>query len=297
MGGVMRAGLSILLVVAGYACSRTPETRFPRPVSPLTRIELAAQDVLGLSGLARAPDGTLWAVGERDHVLLGISARDGRTLFRRTIDGIAGDVELESVAWIGNSSLAVGTERTKDGRETDTIYLLDLEADDLRVTGRVELAYELWGIVPRGNQGIEGLCHAESTLLAAAETPGDRDGKRVAAIGRYDTVRGAWTPLWLQLTSDSGKISALDCRTTGDRLDVLAVERHYGVARILRFAVPRAGESGVLVPEIVLDLAPHRRDTDNIEGIVWVGDRSAVMILDNESGSIAGPNTLIRAVF
>ena len=286
-----------LLVVAGCACSSTSEPPTPPNVSPLSRIELADQDVRGISGLARAPDGTLWAVGERDHVLLALSATDGRTLSRRAIDGVDGSVDLESLAWLGNSRIAVGTERAAEGRQTDAIYFIDVGAMDARVANSVDLRYELWGIVPRGNQGIEGLCYADSILLAGVESPSERDGKRVAAIGRYDMERAAWTPLWLQLTSDTGKLSALDCRGNGDHLDVLAVERHFEVARVLRFSVPRTGDPGVIAPTNVLDLAPHKSDNDNFEGIVWVGDGSAALIVDNDFGSISAPNSLFLASF
>ena len=86
--------------------------------------------------------------------------------------------------------------------------------------------------------------------------------------------REVWTALWLALTSDTGKLSALGCRADGDSLDVLAVERHF---------------------EVALHLTPYKRKSDNFEGVVWLGDGSVALILDNDSGSISGPNTLILA--
>jgi len=286
-----------LLVVAGCGLPSTSESPTRPDVSPLLRIELAAQDVRGISGLARSPDGALWAVAERDHVLLSLSATDGSTISRRTVEGVGGDEDLESLAWLADTRIAVGTERTAADRETDAIYFLELGPADARVTRRVELRYDLWGIKPRGNQGIEGLCNAGSTLLAGVETPVERDGRRLAPIGRYDMEREAWTPLWLGLTSDTGKLSALDCRTDGDQLDVLAVERHFAVARVLRFSVPTAGDPGVIQPTIALDLMRHKLLTDNFEGVVWLGAGSVALILDNDSGFVSGPNTLIRASF
>jgi hypothetical protein len=286
-----------LVIAAVFACTLILFPSFQREVSPLTRVEISDQEVRGISGLARSPDGTLWAVGERDRQLLALSPSDGRTISRRTIDGVDRGVDLESMAWLGESRIAIGTEAGGNGHASDTIYIVEIETEHARVIDRLELPYDRWGMTSHGNAGIEGLCHAGSTLLTAIEAPVRRDGKQLAAIGRYDMERGTWTALWVERTTAAGKLSALDCRVEGDRLDVLAVERHYLVSRLLRFAVPMAGGSEPIVPEMVLDLAPYKRYTDNFEGIVRLGDESAALIIDNDSGGFSGPNALFRVVW
>ena len=248
----------------------------------------------GLSGLTRTADGTLWAIGEHDHVLLAMSV-DGAILFQTVIAGLDEDIDLESLTSLGDGRFAAGTERKADGRPGDVIYLIRADAERAEMTGEIELGYALWGLASRGNQGIEGLCAAGESLLAAIETPMSVDGERVAAIGRYDMVRERWTAMTLRLTSGTGKISALDCRPAGDQIDVIAIERHFEISRVLRFAVPAtATATAAIEPTVVLDLAPFKRRADNFEGIAWLSDRAIAIVVDNNYGTISGPNTLVR---
>ncbi|MCP3978522.1 MAG: esterase-like activity of phytase family protein [bacterium] len=294
----VRLRLCVLLLAATCHCATSRDSPAPPPsVAQQERIAIEAQDVRGISGLARAPDGALWAVGERDRVLLKLSAADGVTLSRRTIEGVDRGVDLESLARLSETSIAAGTESREHGRAVDLIYFVELGTDDARVTHHIVFPYSLWGVSPKRNEGVEGLCHADSILLAGIETVVERDGDRLAAVGRYDVDAETWTPFWLRLTSPAGKLSALDCRTDGDELEVLAVERHFGVTRVLRFSVPRRGAIDVVVPTVALDLTPNILPTDNFEGVVRVGDDSAMLVLDNQFGSITGPNVLVRVSF
>ena len=72
------------------------------------------------------------------------------------------------------------------------------------------------------------------------------------------------------------------------------LRRSLSLDRVLRFAVPLAGEREPTVPEMVLDLAPYKRYTDNFEGIVRLTDNSAALIIDNDSGGFSSPNALFR---
>lgn len=286
-----------LAVLTACAKSSPPDISARSWTPELKRIELAAQKVRGISGLTHTSDGSLLAVGERDHMLLTLSAEDFRILSLGAITGVEPGVDLESIAWLGNSRIALGTERKDDGREYDTIYIAEVVAADAQVESRIELNHQLWGIKSRRNQGIEGLCATGMTLLAALETTVKRNGKRFAPIGRYDMNNKTWKSMWLQLTSESGKLSAIDCRERNNHLDVLAIERHFEVARMLRFSVLSTGEVGVIKPAIALDLIPHIFKNDNVEGVVWLDDHSAALILDNDYGSISGPNTLLYVSF
>lgn len=248
----------------------------------------------GLSGLTRGERGRLWAVSERGGWLLGF-APDGHDQVSFHIRGVTGDFDLESLAWLGGDRFAVGTEGHADGRASDAILVVEIAGAAAYITDRIALDYGRLAIAAKGNQGIEGLCAVEGVLLGAFETPVIEGGHRAARIARIVAADESWIALSVSLTSETGKISALDCRRRGAGLEVLAVERHFEVARILHFVVPDdLAEGAVLRPRIAADLNGVRRASDNPEGIVWIDDRTAYLILDNNFGSDVGPTELLR---
>jgi hypothetical protein len=97
------------------------------------------------------------------------------------------------------------------------------------------------------------------------------------------------------LTSDQGKISALFCTFSPDgTADVLAIERHYGVSRIISFTAPP--DATDITPKVALDLWPIVRDRYheklNLEGIVKLADGRWVLVNDNQGANVEGPTKL-----
>ena len=109
-------------------------------------------------------------------------------------------------------------------------------------------------------------------------------------------------PHRVHLTTRTGKISALACvpaRGRAGAIDVLAVERHFEVARLLRFTVPPGrGDSApkpVLEPVVAVDLGPLLVHQENFEGLVWDGGRDFALVVDNDWTHVTGPNLLVTA--
>ena len=95
-------------------------------------------------------------------------------------------------------------------------------------------------------------------LLAIGEpVVRDDDGHRQAPMWRVTTSGKGVSHGWLRLTSEEGKIAALACRPLGDEAyEILAIERHFGVMRIVRFelfgAEPAAAQEAPPQQEAVL---------------------------------------------
>jgi hypothetical protein len=141
------------------------------------------------------------------------------------------------------------------------------------------------------NKGAEGACGFGDDVIVGIETAGTLpDGKRFAPIAR---LRGdAVTFAKVMLTSETGKLSALDCTIDPDgTAHVWAIERHFDVCHILRFDLPLGATQ--VTPRITLDLGPAVRGTTlNMEGIVQLHDGRLVAINDNDYGGITDPNEL-----
>jgi len=251
---------------------------------------------LGLSGVTPDGEGHFWAVSEDRRELYRVDGSWSTvSLPGISIAGISPELEPESAAWLGGDWVALGTEIDL-ARDEDTLLIVELRGEHAAVVGSSIVSWRsMLGLSAPPNQGIEGLCASESTILAAAEFVIEAEGQRLAALVRaphHDGVVGEWQPVLLRLTSDSGKLSALDCTEDRDRdLDVLAVERHYGVTRVLRFTVPRFSD-GVVLPEIVRDVSAVRSDLPNIEGIA-LGTERILMLSDHEPDSRRGPTELL----
>lgn len=273
------------MVVA--ACSAAPAG--PRPA----RVDRAPIDVAidGLSGLAIDGDGVPIAVAEGGEALVAIGPRGARAI---PLVGVPDGVETESIAWLGGDRFALGTESMDVGRTADAILIVERGPERARVVDRVALPYSVLGVRGEENHGIEGLCFAPGerggTLIAAMENVASRDGARWAPLGVREGD-GAFRRVLLRLGSETGKISALDCRRRGDAIDVIAIERHFGVMRIVQFDL-RAGVDRV-TPRVVYDLAGRLEGDPNLEGIARAGDE-LLLVVDNHYGTRQGPNELVR---
>jgi hypothetical protein len=97
----------------------------------------------------------------------------------------------------------------------------------------------------------------------------------------------------------------------GGAIDVLAIERHFDVAHLIRFALPGPDAAptapvttpasrelpppAAIEPVLVADLAPLIQDRENFEGLVWDGERAIALITDNDWAGVSGPNLLVLA--
>ena len=252
----------------------------------------------GLSDLARDANGRVWAVPERDRVLLRLDLQKATPAVDAPpipIDGVTQGTDTEALTWLDANTVAFGTETHEDKRDHDDVLFATRQKDRLVVQNTIPLPYALWDMVGHTNDGIEGLCNAGGRLLASVETVGlTADQKRFAPLGRLELGRNTWTPLRLLLTSRTGKISALACRLDDrDQLEVVAIERHYGIARLLHFFVPRDGKPQDIIPTVLLDLGQAIRVLPNFEGIAWTPEGGLWLITDNQSAVVLGTTQVV----
>jgi hypothetical protein len=269
----------------------------PRLVEPV-RVVIDAGRVTGLSDLAVDSAGQLWAIAERTRVLVRMQA-DGSEPTAIPIDGVSDEVDVEGLAWLDGERVALATEADDPARTSDVILLGRLRGDRVAVEGNLRLDYGLWPLQPRGNQGIEGLCRSGRALVASVETVIEDGARRLAPVATYDLDRARWAPYLVRLATSTGKISGMSCRPRGGRIDVMAIERHFQVARLIRFEVPAPapGQDAPveIEPILVADLAPLLQRVENFEGVVWDGDREIALVVDNDWATVTGPNLLVRA--
>ncbi len=285
--------VAIWLAGALVGCSR--KTEVPLPAGGRL-VAMNMQDLAGLSGLARDDGGTFYAVPEEDRTLLEVSTT-GQEQHRYRVSGVPEGVEFESLAWLGKDRFAVGTEGgCKEGAEH--VLVLAREGDAVKVAKDIAVPLNDWGMACDDKRGIEGLCAAGGKIVGAVENPlPGKEDPRLAAIARIDETTGEVTAYRLALTSKSGKISALDCRVKDGAIEILAIERHFEVSRLLTFTIPLSGaaEEAPRTAKIVKDLLPYANDGKrNFEGVVWLDNQRATLIVDNKYGKITGPNEMME---
>ncbi len=267
-----------------------PDTAAPQPVT------LTLDTDPGLSDLALAPDGALWTVSER-----------GRSAYRLVLDGdavasidrfelhnLADGLDVEAIAVIAEGRFALGTET--HGAGAAAVWFASLADGALEARGGFDLPASLVGIEIADNKGVEGICADGATTIAAIETViEERAGARFAPViaQRTDVARDLVAPdvHRVRLTSANGKLAALHCTFGEQAIDVLAIERHYDVSRIVAFTLPRIG--GTTVDATVVRDVTELGATRNFEGVVRLPDGRLALIVDNQSGTIKGPSELV----
>ncbi|HEY8429378.1 MAG TPA: hypothetical protein VIL20_13425 [Sandaracinaceae bacterium] len=281
----MRTALApCLLACALHACQATSA----RPPEGIERVVLHV-DADGLSGLARDGDGALWAIAESAGPLVRIEGARGIPV---PLDGVPAGLDTESLAWLGEDRFAIGTESMHSGRPGDLILIARLEGARARVVDRVTLDYAELGIEAEENHGIEALCAAGGRLFAVTESVRTVGGSRRASLAIYSLAEGRWEGTReIVLGSETGKIAGLACRTRGAVVEAHAVERHFGVARILRFELA-PGARDLVRPSVVRNLDGRLDGDPNLEGIEHDA-RGLVLIVDNHYRVRTGPNELV----
>ncbi len=271
----------LLLLVA---CSHKPD-RAERAKGTFHEIEIKTPP--GMSGLAVDDHDVLWAVPERDRRFVKLTL-DGKVEMFPMV-GFPDRVDTEGLAWLGDGKFAVTTEGQDD--PTASVIYAEMKNGKLVATRTRPLTSEELGVTLTLNHGAEGACGRGDDVLVAIEAVGRLpNGVRYAPIAR---LRGeTLTITKIALTSETGKLSALDCTIDPDgTAHVWAIERHFGISRILRFDVlPGATQ---VTPRITLDLSSILDNSLNLEGIVQVSDGRLVVINDNQSATIEGSSELL----
>jgi hypothetical protein len=255
--------------------------------NPAPQLLAGAPD--GLSDVALDGDGHVWIIPERDrHLLI-----DGKSL---PLSGVPAGLDTESIAVIGPHSALLGTESQVDGRTSDLILHIEVEGGAARVTSSETLSYMPWDLRVADNHGIEALCAAGDYVVAGIEEVLRADGARQAPLA----VRrggGPWSAWRVRLTTKTGKLSGLGCRVRAEGgLDLVGIERHFGVGRVLAFTLPASGSPVKLVPRVVVDFADTMSgDLPNFEGIAFAREPGTLLLVnDNDSGGRRGDSYLWR---
>lgn len=279
----------VALALLSAACDQRDKRPMDRVAADKLFDEIKLASPPGMSDLSIDDRGVLWAIAERDrHVLeIDISKRPIVPIVHE-LKGVASGVDTEALVWLGGGNFMIGVEGSN--APTAAIVTAELRGDAIVATGTREFGDAQLGVTLLVNHGIEALCGRPGELLGVVESVGsDLDGNRWAPLLRVrgDTV--TVSKLWL--TTKTGKVSALSCTITDDgTAQVLALERHFGVARILKFTVRR--DDVETRPVVDLDLNPVIHDDFNLEGIARLPDGRLVMINDNQGRDASGPTEL-----
>lgn len=271
---VVRAAvlLGLLLLVAGC-----PEKE---PKGP-GRIIALSTDVAGLSGLTVDEHGAYWAPGEDGDAVIRIDP-DTFGVTRYPVRELSEGTDLEAIAWVSGTRFILGTETQKKGRLSDVILDGQLDGGGIATTGVGNLDYARWNLTAPDNHGIEGICHVDGLLVVATELVDKQRDRRWAPLGMYDPKTRTWTAHRVGLTTKTGKLAAMSCRVIDGAVVALAVERHYGVSRLLRFQIPRGPVAQWLEPSIEMDLSKTIEPLPNFEGLAWLHDGSVALLTDNK---------------
>jgi len=286
--------MRLLVLLALVACGKHHE------IGPLDRdkakgvfeqVPLAGPP--GISDLSIDERGVLWAVAERERKVLEIElgTLPGQIprVIEHALEGVSDAVDTEGIAWLGDRRFAIGTEGANE--PTAAILFAELRDGKLVVTRTRALSSSELGVSLTNNHGIEAVCGRGDELLAASETVGRLpDGTRYAPVVR---VRGDELSVTkVRLTTQEGKLSALYCTfDASGTAQVIAIERHFGVARILRMTLAR--DDVEVSPTVEIDLHPILRNARNLEGIVQLADGRLVAVNDNQHSGAKGPTELL----
>lgn len=281
---------ALVTLAALAACDQRDKAPMDREAAAklFEQIELATPP--GMSDLTIDDRGVLWAIAERERQILEIDiSKRPVVAFVHPLQGISPDVDTEGLVWLGKDTFAIGVEGANG--PTAAIVMAERRGDAIVATSTRQLSDAQLGVNLTTNHGIEAICGRAGELLAGGESVGkNAEGKRWAPLVR---LRGDEPPqltkLWL--TSQKGKLSALSC-TIDDAgtAHVAAIERHFGVAKILTFDVPRGAVE--VTPKVDIDLHPIFHDDFNLEGIARLTDGRYVLINDNQNRKVSGPTQL-----
>jgi hypothetical protein len=279
------AAVAVALLLTCAGCTKK-EPRGPG------RIVTLDTDVRGLSGLTLDDHGAFWAPGEDGDAVVRIDPKTfGVT--RYPVAGGPPETDLEAMVWVDGTRFTLGTETQERGRLRDVVLDGRLDGGRFAVAPVGNLDYARWHLTAPDNRGIEGICHVDGVLVLATELVERHRGRRWAPIGMFDPKIQTWTAHRVALTSKTGKLAAMSCRVIDGSIVALAVERHFGVSRLLRFNIPQGPEGQWIEPTVAADLSGLISPLPNFEGLAWMEDGSAVVVTDNQyRGAARDPSRL-----
>jgi hypothetical protein len=281
----MRAAVVVGLLLVCAGCTKK------EPSGP-GRIVTLDTDVIGLSGLTVDEHGAFWASGEDGDAVVRIDPETFGVTRYPIAGGLPG-TDLEAMAWVDGTRFVLGTETQEKGRLRDVILDGRLDGSGFAVARVGDLDYARWHLTAPDNRGIEGICHVDGVLVLATELVEIQRGRRWAPVGMFDPKTQTWATHRVGLASKTGKLAAMSCRVIDGTLVALAVERHFGVSRLIRFSIPQGPESQWIEPAMVADLSELISPLPNFEGLVWMQDGSAVVVTDNRyRGAAREPSRL-----
>lgn len=288
-------GAAAVLAIGGgifYVRSLIPEKPEPLPaVAGLKFVlgDLPGRGTTGLSGLARASNDRYFAVPERASFMLpftGSATASARVEEAILLEDVPRGVELEGLAFIDEKRFAIATEH-QEARDDDLVLIGELFEKKARIVDQIKVEYRAWKIEAEANGGMEGICFASGKLIAGIETVIEEDGARYAPIAIIDLATRAIDPRRVKLTTETGKIAGLECRALRDRIEIFAIERHYGVSRVLRFF------SSDFDAKVVIDLGALTGDPiPNFEGLALTANDALLFVADNSPPGIQPPALL-----
>ncbi|MCA9562248.1 MAG: hypothetical protein KC561_02105 [Myxococcales bacterium] len=252
--------------------------------------DLPAKFPSGLSGLTALPTGDLLAVSERAERVLRFHLSEDQwtgAVTQFNVLNSSDELELESLSALPFDRLAFGTESHIDGREEDFILIANFSPDSgIEVVDSVSLDWGYFGLTGGENKGLEAICYNGTRIFAMGEQVGFEDGHRFAPLWvvGIDPFRDG-EHVRLALTSETGKISAAACRAQQDGVELFTIERHFGVANLVRYLIPYNATEAE--PQNAVDLRPYLQSegqSDNFlnpEGLALVND-TLWIITDNE---------------
>jgi hypothetical protein len=261
---------------------------------PATVFVVETAGVNGLSGLAPSGPGRALAVAERERALIeftlpgpdGPPRRLGAPL---RLEGVGADEETEDLAALSEpDQFVLVTERQAAGAAEEFFLFAERRADALVVTRRVAVDLRAtWGLEAAANAGLEGVCAVGDHVIAALETVVPTDGGRAAPLVVLNRRTGALVGSRVRLTSETGKLSALTCRVaTAGAVEVVAIERHYGVGRLVGFTLDPVRPAPMLSARVLRDFSSALDPLPNPEGLMRLAappDRFLILT-DNDSG-------------
>jgi hypothetical protein len=296
---------SLLPAQAGPASPISGSNKGPGPAASLRRFNLEIGDYRGISDLVRDANGSFWAIPERQRALLQLRLAGDHPGLESTpvpVRGMSTDVDFESLACLPDGRFVAGTETQRSNRSSDLICILRIDQGVAHVTDQISMPYKLWDDMrAHANDGIEGLCAVDSFLFAAVESAQmSSSGQRYAPLGRYHLDKKTWETFGIQLSTRIGKVSAITCRPDpqdAKRIELLAIERHFGVSRLLRVRIPMAKDNSttptLLIPEVVIDFTRYYASVPNLEGLAWASNGDLYIISDNDFGRVSGPTQVL----
>ncbi len=257
---------------------------------------MGISDISGLSGLTTDGQGHLWSVAERDWSL--VEFHGGRVVRTVKLPNLGDEVDIESITWMGGTRFALGTERDLE-RQSDDVVEVEVRGNDALIRQRWALNYSPLELEPAPNEGIEAICALGKRWILAIGEPvvtESESGVRRAPMWRMTTSGKGVTHGWLELTSEEGKIAALACRSMGEEAyQIIAVERHFGVMRVVGFDLFGADPAGSHhQAKVHVELIDELEGKPNLEGITFGPDKAIWLVVDNAWRRVQGPNELIR---